>query len=365
MDSRQLTNSQSLSIKYIREHALTRKKEATTLIKEILQMSNIHWDTYESALSKLRSNARIALHFHPDRPLADTTCVAQGLLEQGTYKSQFETHISNGSPTAYLGGARDLWEKHLFHGAYHIDGAAIHERPKYGSLNVMSHVDGPSPRFGSCFFLLSPRVSWRSTFTYGDSYTDRPEKGTYEEFDMIMAALLNDTFSREFALGEEGLTPSKFIHRLLYDLDKPYPNPIHPMPRHNLDHYVEAQIHGEISLKDDVEILVADPSFKGTPIGSILERLCMNYSIKFIWNTGYYLKVEAVPTDFRGPTMPALARRIEKDGYINASIIGDAVNELNRNPANWSDRGSYAEVLQELKLLWHVLVRFGKPQGTD
>ncbi|MDC2943638.1 DUF3626 domain-containing protein, partial [Bacillus thuringiensis] len=27
----------------------------------------------------------------------------------------------------------------------------------------------------------------------------------------------------------------------------------------------------------------------------------------------------------------------------------------------WSNRGTYEEVLQELKLLWHVLVRFGEP----
>ncbi|MBH5318313.1 DUF3626 domain-containing protein [Paenibacillus sp. GSMTC-2017] len=30
-------------------------------------------------------------------------------------------------------------------------------------------------------------------------------------------------------------------------------------------------------------------------------------------------------------------------------------------PSIWSDRGTYNEVLQQLKLLWHVLVRYGKP----
>ena len=41
----------------------------------------------------------------------------------------------------------------------------------------------------------------------------------------------------------------------------------------NLDHYIEAQVHGDVVLKDDDEILVADPSFKGGHIGQILEEL--------------------------------------------------------------------------------------------
>jgi len=363
-NNRQLTNAQNLSIKYIGEHAFSRKEEAITLIKEILQMSNIQWDMYENALAKLRTNARIALHFHPDRPLADMKCVAQALLEQGAYRSQFETRISNGGLSAYLGGARDLWEKNLFNGAYHIDGASISERPKYGALDVMLHADGPSPRFGSCFFLLSPSVSSRSTYTYGDSNNDRPEKGTLEEFDIVIAALLNDVFFRESALGERDVTPGKLIDHLLYNLDQPYRYSLDDIPRRNLNHYIEAQIHGDISLADDVEMLVADSSFKGTQVGSLLEQLCLKYSIKLIWNIGPYLMVEEVPTDFRGPTMPSLANRIAKNGYIDASIIGEAVNDLKSNPTKWYDRGSYAEVLQELKLLWHVLVRFGKSSAV-
>ena len=49
-----------------------------------------------------------------------------------------------------------------------------------------------------------------------------------------------------------------------------------------------------------------------------------------------------------------------QNNVINASIIGTAVMELIRNPVAWSERGDYKEVLQELKLLWHVLVRYGR-----
>ena len=42
--------------------------------------------------------------------------IAEALLEQGRYKSQFETLLSNGSVSAYPGGERDLWEKRIFGG---------------------------------------------------------------------------------------------------------------------------------------------------------------------------------------------------------------------------------------------------------
>lgn len=59
--------------------------------------------------------------------------------------------------------------------------------------------------------------------------------------------------------------------------------------------------------------------------------------------------------------MPSLAARIAHHGYIDASMIGSAAKHLRQDPAAWRDRGTHAEVLQELKLLWHVLVRYGKP----
>jgi hypothetical protein len=64
--------------------------------------------------------------------------------------------------------------------------------------------------------------------------------------------------------------------------------------------------------------------------------------------------------DFRGSTMPSLAARVAKDGIVDAEAIGRGVGDLSRDPGAWKDRGTYAEVLQEFKLLWHVLVRFGE-----
>lgn len=73
------------------------------------------------------------------------------------------------------------------------------------------------------------------------------------------------------------------------------------------------------------------------------------------------MPVREVPTDFRGPAMPSLAERISTNGRLNACMIGQAAAELTKNPEQWADRGSYEQCLQELKLLWHVLVQYGSP----
>jgi len=59
--------------------------------------------------------------------------------------------------------------------------------------------------------------------------------------------------------------------------------------------------------------------------------------------------------------MPSLAERVAISNVVDASTIGAAVRDLQAHPDDWSDRGSRDEVLQELKLLWHVLVKYGRP----
>ena len=131
-------------------------------------------------------------------------------------------------------------------------------------------------------------------------------------------------------------------------------------PGRNLNHYIEAQVHGDISLKRDAEILVASPCFKGSSLEGNFERLCERYGIELFWHGGFRLHVNEVPDDFRGPTMPSLAERVSTSDYVDALMIGKAAADLRNNPLQWADRGTYEVVLRELKCLWHVLVQFGE-----
>lgn len=358
MCKRKISESQNKAIEYITKYALNNKKNSVENIISILKMSNIDIKSYENAINNLKRNARISIHFHPDRPLENKKLVVDSLIESGFYKSQFETYISNGSVSAHAGGDRDLWEQNLFGGAYKE--YIKEERPKYGSLNIMFHSDGSSPRFGSCYFLLKPEISKYATYTYMDSHKNPNEKGTYKEFDYIISALLSEIFERDYALGEKNLTITKFINHLLYnignDLDE---NIFKSLPSRNLNHYIEAQVHTNISLKDDVETLVIDPSFKETEIGKSLVELCLKYDINLFYHKGFKLNVKDVPNDFRGNTMQSLAKKIAENNIITAYIIGKACLDLKNNPNKWNDRGDYKTSIQELKLLWHVLLKYG------
>ena len=87
--------------------------------------------------------------------------------------------------------------------------------------------------------------------------------------------------------------------------------------------------------------------------------MAVRYKFPLRWHHGFCMAAIDVPVGFRGPTMPSLALRVAKNGLIDANAIGTGVRELSMAPNEWEKGRTYAEVLQELKLLWHVLVRFG------
>ena len=111
---------------------------------------------------------------------------------------------------------------------------------------------------------------------------------------------MEETFVREFAIGEGNLTPTTFMKHLLANLERPFIDLVNKEPSRNLNHYIEAQVHGDIFLEKDVEALVADPSFKGTDVGRTLEAICLKYSIDLYWHMGFVLMVDEVPMNFRG-----------------------------------------------------------------
>jgi hypothetical protein len=120
-----LHQSQKQAIVELRSNAISLRPAALATLTQILRMSNLPADSLDLALSSISQHACVALHFHPDRPVGPRS-VARGLLEDGIYRNQFETGISNGSVSAHPGGARDEWER---------SSSTAHTRPMTLNLN--------------------------------------------------------------------------------------------------------------------------------------------------------------------------------------------------------------------------------------
>jgi hypothetical protein len=265
----------------------------------------------------LDRSLRVTLNFHPDR-MVDGDTVLQRLAQDGVYRSQFETGTSNGGLTAHPGGARWRWEQRMFGHAY--DDAPSSERPKYGALDHRHHPLGGAPRFGSAFLRLTQAALDRTTFCFPDSVFEPTAMATADRFGL-------------FPLVE------RFGARPLTD-------EVEATEGGLLDGYVEAHVHGPVELAADVETLVLDPCFRGSPIQGQASAL----GIPVEWHEGRRLAVPVLAEHpaFRGPGTVEVGRRIADDGILDAAVIGRAAAAGREDP-------------QDLKKVWHCVARFGSP----
>ncbi|MEU1847635.1 DUF3626 domain-containing protein [Micromonospora sediminicola] len=355
-----LTEAQSAALRHVRDVAMRDRPAALAVIAKHLAGSGTSY-RYEEVLAAVTAHGRLTLNFHPDRLLRDGRTVAEALDEEGVYRSQFETGIGNGGLTAFPGGDRDVWEAALFGGAYQRPGVLPAERPRYGGLNLLDHPDGACPRFGSCHLRLRPEALARATFCFGDSHLGPTDVGTAVVFEPVLAALLTATEGTGVSLGVAGMDTGTLLRALLRRRER-----ASEQAGRALDDYIEAQVHGELSLARDVEAVVCDPSFRGTREGRLLAATAARHGFALRWHPGFELAVDDVDAEFRGPDIPPLAARVHAEFArprepLHAALVGRAAASLVREPQRWADRGPAEVTHQHLKQLWHVLVRFGRP----
>ena len=239
---------------------------------------------------------RVTLNFHPERVVA-------ALADTGRYVSQFVTGTGNGGLTAFPGGDRWRWESRMFGGAY--DDAPPFVRPVYGGLNFRLSPYGASPRFGSSHLRLTEDVLDRTTFCYPDSVLEPDAFGTADRMALIEPARADD--------------------------------------RDPLDDYVEAHVHGPVSVEADVEALVLDPGYRGTEVEEAAHRLPCAVE----WHPGFRLHVDELRRHpgYRGPEYVDLGVEIAVGGVLTPKAIGDVRDRHDQ---------------QDLKKVWHLLARYGR-----
>ncbi len=301
-------------------------------------------------VARSRLAGRLTVNFHPDRIGRNGRSVAAGLLAHGTYRSQWVTGISAGSRSAMQGGERHRFEHDFFAGAYDDVHPTSGMHPIYGAWDLTVDDHGGSPRFGSCFLVLHNHVRERTTLCVGDTHADPRAVGTFDEPWSILAGLAEQ--AAEGNLLNRHLDTASLLAMLERQADT-------RAASRDLDGYVEAQVNGGVGLGDDVEAIVIDPSFRGSDIERALATAAARYGFELAWHRGSELTVDDVPADFRGPTVPALARTIAgTTGIVHARAIGIAASQHPfEDPVPLGDPAESTP--QQLKYLWHTLLAFG------
>lgn len=258
---------------------------------------------------------RIDLHFHPGWGFGDAT-VLDAIVTSGRYRSQWQTGTSNGGLTARRGGDRWRWESEMFEGRY--DDGPADARPVYGAWNRRDDPYGASPRFGSAYLRLRPEVDHRATFCWPDSvYRPHHVGGPDKLEELCQLADSRDVDASEFAAAVADLP-----------LDDP------------LNDYVEAHVHGGLSVVEDVEAVVLDPTDREVQ-SATLERLgCLVEE-----HPGYRVTADEIDPGYRGPVPIELARLL--GGEITSARLARASRTGDHDP-------------QAVKWLWHCLARFGR-----
>lgn len=310
----------------------------------------------DAGMQRFRDAGRLTLNFHPDRLDRNGQTVAAGLAAEGSYKSQWITGSSSGSRSAVRGGHRQRFERKLFAGAYDDADPSAGEHPVYGSFDLLFDAHGGSPRFGSSFVVLALPVRARTTLCIGDSHMGARDVGTFAQPWSLLAGLAEQA-SRHDLLSRD-LGPRV----LLEALEGTYRS---ARASRTLDGYIEIQVHGGVSLAEDVEAIVVDPAFRGSAVERDLAIAADRYDFELAWHCGSELAVDDVPADFRGPTMPSLARSVARpDGIVDARVIGEAAaRERFEEPSESGDPPH--STLQQLKYLWHTLLAHGRDANSD
>jgi len=113
-----------------------------------------------------------------------------------------------------------------------------------------------------------------------------------------MAPLLENIAAGKGALGRSGVDVRAFVDGVLGgDLARRRGVFAPTMERHTLNDYIEAQVHGVVSLATDVESLVIDPAFAGTPTAGLLLAMAKRYGFEAEWHPGSALALTEVPQE--------------------------------------------------------------------
>lgn len=246
---RRLTKTQKEAIAFC-------NKKAKIYSKGVLP--NLHAKLVDKGLSKedilkvfkYFKNVPLIIHFNPTKTL-------HFLEKDGIVKNLFQVNASGGCTNKL---SRLSWETKLFNGIY--DNSPAHEKVKYGTLNLTSNPIGVSvcTGYGNSYLLLKSDVKKRVSFVFDDSSRQDYHIATFKHFFNIIYysndKLLNEMI--DIALNKKSYSDYSYSP------------------------YVEAQIHGKVSLADDVDKICINSTYRHNDnILNTLKSIKKKYDVEY------------------------------------------------------------------------------------
>eukprot|EP00039_Didymoeca_costata_P000860 m.47626 g.47626 ORF g.47626 m.47626 type:complete len:1009 (+) comp10519_c0_seq2:110-3136(+) len=251
----------------------------------------IHFNDMEAILDHVTSAAELNVHFRPQREVTrregDTYKVPliKRMCEEGRLKNLFEAKSGGGNTDLTL---RRAYERNIFGVSYdYYEDVA---RPKYGTINLLTcvHGDQAAKAYGKSYLTLRDEKRRHTTITSADSVFPLVETGTLRKAALVLLDILNRN-KRVVVVGKDGtpetvtvqtegkdsyetykfrnerpneqvLRTKQLVQHLYHVAAHRQPDSMPPRNLGLMPGYIEAQIHGEISLDQHIEKLCIHPS---------------------------------------------------------------------------------------------------------
>jgi hypothetical protein len=258
-----LNQTQQKALKYIVDQSKVLSEKAQTELEERLKKMGYGQGDILRLRLYIRDEAPIIIHLKPQ--------IIELLYNQKEthYRNKFDvlSKMIKYNSSAGL-GCRKKWEDRMFNEIYKK--SKPHERVKYGVLNILNDPYGVREcyGYGDCYLQLKG-VRLRTTFADQDTAVNVSKIASCEYYGHVLEKYNDKELKSimQVALGHQTFKKQRGI----------------------ITSYKEVQIHGDVNLREHVELMVVNPKYrsKKSQFPSVFEKFSAYYNLPMIWMDKY------------------------------------------------------------------------------
>lgn len=344
-----LTENELKIIQKVQAYAVENEKNAKRIINALIRRYSIaEWET-DNVIDAIFCQKRATINFHPDLITGEGLLVAEKLLHEGEYYSQFVTKNSNGYHSIPFDNLREKWETNIFGTDVSL---ADFEHPKYAGLNIFSYLEGAFPRYGSCYLQLREEIWTRCTFLIADKEEKMKRVGTRESFYIILLTMLTEIIKKKEVLGRSCANIMDF-YQYLKNCE------VKSLGKNVSQFGIEAHVFGNVDLSRDVESIYIDESFAKTKIHELFLEISKKYKIGINWIPERRCSFEEVVESLTDPKFVTLLNTFKSEyeiSLLTPKILADIRKYIYGNRKRWAIDEDYRYWNRCIKDLWTQMV---------